>query len=409
MATAAKFTSFIRRFRSESGAPTRVTDLKTGSETIPVFCNEFWTSRQRQGSSIHEISYRACFKPQLPRFFIEGLTRPGDVVYDPFSGRGTTVIEAGLLGRKVIANDINPLSAILSAPRFFVPNLAIIKQRLASIPINPNAKADFDLSMFYHQRTEAEIVSLRNYLLGREATVCADATDRWIRMVATTRLSGHSPGFFSVYTLPPNQATSPNRQQIINQRRNQLPDYRAVEPRIIRKSTALIRSLNPADISFLAQAGSSASFICCDASHTPAIGDNSVNLVVTSPPFLNVVQYARDNWLRCWFNGLDPKEIDKRITGPSALPEWRRAMAQVFCELYRVTAPKGWVVFEVGEVKKGRLCLDEEVVPLGRQAGFRCAGVLINAQKFTKTANIWGVRNNACGTNTNRIALFIKE
>jgi DNA modification methylase len=59
------------------------------------YTNEFWTSRQRQASSIHEISYRACFKPQLPRFFIILLTKKGDIVYDPFSGRGTTVIEAG--------------------------------------------------------------------------------------------------------------------------------------------------------------------------------------------------------------------------------------------------------------------------------------------------------------------------
>ena len=75
------------------------------------------------GLSIHEISYRACFKPQLPRFFIERLTRAGDVVYDPFSGRGTTVIEAGLLGRQVIANDANPLSRIMTEPRFFPPTL----------------------------------------------------------------------------------------------------------------------------------------------------------------------------------------------------------------------------------------------------------------------------------------------
>ena len=94
-----------------------------GPATIPKFTNEFWTSRQRQASSIHEISYRACFKPQLPRFFINLLTRKGDIVYDPFSGRGTTVIEAGLSGRNVIANDANPLSRIMTEPRFFAPIL----------------------------------------------------------------------------------------------------------------------------------------------------------------------------------------------------------------------------------------------------------------------------------------------
>lgn len=56
---------------------------------IRYLINEFWTSGQRQAHSIHEVSYRACFKPQLPEFFIKRLTKPGDAVYDPFMGRGT--------------------------------------------------------------------------------------------------------------------------------------------------------------------------------------------------------------------------------------------------------------------------------------------------------------------------------
>ena len=54
---------------------------------IPYFVNEFWTAAQRRAHSLHEISYRACFKPQLPEFFIARLTAPGDAVHDPFMGR----------------------------------------------------------------------------------------------------------------------------------------------------------------------------------------------------------------------------------------------------------------------------------------------------------------------------------
>jgi hypothetical protein len=67
---------------------------------VPVYEEELWTSRQRQASPIHEISYRACFKPQLPRFFIDRLTAAGDVVHDPFMGRGTTPLEAAIAGRR---------------------------------------------------------------------------------------------------------------------------------------------------------------------------------------------------------------------------------------------------------------------------------------------------------------------
>lgn len=72
----------------EFGEKTLVEELALPDcPAVPVFTNEFWTAGQRQAHSLHEVSYRACFKPQLPRFFIQRLTTEGDVVYDPFMGR----------------------------------------------------------------------------------------------------------------------------------------------------------------------------------------------------------------------------------------------------------------------------------------------------------------------------------
>ncbi len=379
------------------------------SGRIPFFINEFWTAKQRQASSIHEISYRACFKAQLPRFFINLLTEPGDLVYDPFSGRGTTLIEAALLGRKVIANDVNPLSAILARPRLGVPKIDDIKFRLAELDFARGLKADLDLSMFYHPVTEAEIIALRNYLRQRKAENAEDDLDRWLRMVATNRLTGHSSGFFSVYTLPPNQAVSPERQKKINLKRNQSPDYRNVKEIIVRKTASLVKHLKREEMGNLKKAAQTAVFLEHDAAATPEIKSNSVNLTVTSPPFLDIVQYSKDNWLRCWFNGLDSAAIEKRLTMAKTVEAWSEAMGRVFLELFRITVPGGWVVFEVGEVRKGKIKLEEYVIDLGGKAGFSCAGVLINRQSFTKTANIWGVNNNSQGTNTNRIVLFQKN
>ena len=97
---------------------------------IPFLWNEFWTARQRQSHRIHEISYRACFKAQLPEFFINRLTRQGDTVYDPFMGRGTTPVQAALMGRDALGVDINPLSIALTEPRLIPQNLSSIKIRL---------------------------------------------------------------------------------------------------------------------------------------------------------------------------------------------------------------------------------------------------------------------------------------
>ena len=124
---------------------------------------EFWTNKQRQGSSIHEISYRACFKSQLPKYFIEKFTNEGDIVYDPFGGRGTTAIEAALLGRNFITNDINPLSTLFVTGRLNPPSLDQIEEGLFT-RIKKNTKIDnIDLSMFFEKNTFQEINDLRNY------------------------------------------------------------------------------------------------------------------------------------------------------------------------------------------------------------------------------------------------------
>ncbi len=364
----------LEDFTSHDGQRTLVEKTVVGPFTANKYTNDIWTARQRQASSIHEISYRACFKPQLPRFFIQSLSCPGDSVYDPFSGRGTTVIEAGICGRRIIANDINPLSTLLALPRFFPPTLEDVSERLAMIP-RDGERADIDLSMFYHPDTEREIVALREYLHQRKAQGREDAPDRWIAMVATNRLTGHSNGFFSVYTLPPNQAVSPESQNRINRKRHQEPAYRDTHTLILRKTKSLLSSLTPLEKSNLSEAGKTAQFLCRDARSTPGIPDASVQLTVTSPPFLDIVQYRSDNWLRCWFNGLDGNAIGTSITMSRTVEHWETVMRAVFTELFRITRTGGFVAFEVGEVRKKTVRLDEHVVPLGAAAGFSCVGI----------------------------------
>jgi len=382
--------------------------LDNGIE-LPKFANEFWTAKQRQANSIHEVSYRACFKPQLPRFFIELLTKPDDFVYDPFTGRGTTIIEAALLGRNVILNDINPLSKILCYSRLFIPNLSELKNRLVEIPILENLKSDIDLSMFYHPQTESEIVALKNYLQHKKEKNTEDELDRWIRMVATNRLTGHSKGFFSVFTLPPNQATSQKSQKKINEKRNQKPEYRDTKKIIFHKSKQLISGVLSHEKYNLRKAAMGGQFLDKDARETNEIENNSVQLTVTSPPFLDIVQYADDNWLRCWFNSIDVKEVSKKITMSKRIEDWCKIMNDVFKQLYRITKTGGFVAFEVGEVRNGKIKLDDYILKIGLEQGFVCQGIMINEQQFTKTANIWGVSNNKKGTNTNRIVIFQKK
>lgn len=58
--------------------------------------------------------YPARFIPQIPATLIRALTRPGEVIYDPFVGCGTTCVEANIAGRKALGNDVNALAALIA-------------------------------------------------------------------------------------------------------------------------------------------------------------------------------------------------------------------------------------------------------------------------------------------------------
>jgi hypothetical protein len=122
-----------------------------------------------------------------------------------------------------------------------------------------------------------------------------------------------------------------------------------------------------------------------------------------------VVAYTKDNWLRGWFNNLNTEAIGRNLTMAKTVEIWSDAMLGVMRELFRVTKDGGVVAFEVGEVRNGKVKLEDAVLEVGLGAGFRCDAVMINQQTFTKTSNIWGVSNNEKGTNTNRITLLVKK
>lgn len=393
-AAASSFVDEVRRFEA-FGTATR--EETVGG--IPYLVNEYWTAGQRQAHSIHEVSYRACFKPQLPEFFIARLTEAGEGVHDPFMGRGTTPVQAALMGREPSGSDVNPLSVLLTRPRLRAPGLEDVVAALAEVPWSRAAEVREDLLAFYHPETLRELTVLRDWLLERAPLSMShpDPALDWIRMVALNRLTGHSAGFFSVYTLPPNQAVGVGAQIKINAKRGQVPPRRHVAQLILKKTRALLADGAPAahDQPVLATAS---------AEHAPAIPDASAALVVTSPPFLDVVQYGDDNWLRCWFAGIDMNSVV--IAMHKREVAWAGMVRDVLREQARILRPGGHVAFEVGEVRGGRVLLERLVWEVAEGLPFDRLAVMVNAQEFTKTANCWGVSNNKSGTNSNRIVLL---
>jgi hypothetical protein len=285
------------------------------------------------------------------------------------------------------------------------PALADVEDRLRRLALTTAREVPSDLLTFYHPETLVAICAVREYLLDRDADRRVDDIDEWIRMVTLNRLTGHSPGFLSVYTLPPNQATSVRAQQKINAKRKQTPPLRDFRATVLRKSASLLSDVDSKVRAQLHNARRRARFhvgSCTDQFWDAA----SIQLIVTSPPFLNVVDYASDNWLRCWFCGIAADSVP--IAMHASVEQWKRFIEAAFHQFFRLLRPGGIVAFEVGEVRHGSVRLEEAVIPCGVAAGLAPLAVVVNEQTFTKTANIWGVRNNTKGTNTNRIVVLQK-
>ena len=371
----------------------------------PVQAGEFWTSGQRRAHSLHEISYRGCFKPQLAGFFIQKFTKPGDFVCDPFMGRGTTPLEAALLGRIAVGIDANPIGEMLVQPRLNPPKKCEIEKRLKAIQWNTPSPLREDLLVFYHRQTLEKITAVQDYLFARQSRGERDAVDAWIRLVAMNRLSGHSAGFFSVRTMPPNQAVPIARQIAINARNHQLPPYRDVAELILKKSHALLRDLALDQRNALANLAKEHRIGTGLAERLDHLESESIHLIVTSPPFLNVVNYRQDNWLRCWFAGVDPNKIPKLT---SSVGQWTENISLAIREMLRILKPRGHIAIEVGEIKRGRIKMEDLIVDAGSRCGISPKEIYLNEQNFTKTSHCWGIENNKSGTNTNRIVVFQK-
>lgn len=146
---------------------------------------------RRWGHPLHSIaSYMAMFPPAMPHVFIRWLTAPGDAVYDPFSGRGTTPLEACLQGRTGMGSDANPLAALLTKAKVDVPSKRSITSRLTQLR---ECASDDDTSdvpehirNLFAPRTLARLQWLRHELDDRRSV------DRFLLTVLAGALHGNA-------------------------------------------------------------------------------------------------------------------------------------------------------------------------------------------------------------------------
>ena len=343
-----------------------------------------------EAHSLHyAVSYREAFDPNLPAFFIERYSRRGEVVLDPFCGSGTTALESALRGRIAVASDRDPLAIAVARAKLSPADITEVTLALQRV----NLRRPIDLkffkeyfSPFFEIETFRELVNLRSFLHNSD-----DRIAQFIQMIALSLIHGHSAGFFSVYTFP-QISLLPREQDALNVKRRQMPDYRAIVPRILRRTASILRDGAPSSlrgVGLVSAADSPRPFrkhtvMAADACSLDAIPSGSIDLIISAPPLPVTEARPAEQWLRRWFLGAQPHDAleGTGIAGSETTSEqgWSEFINGVLLEAARVTRPKGRVVFDLPEPRRrvGRrpfvdLVLDE--LPKGLQRYWEPDGI----------------------------------
>lgn len=322
---------------------------------------EFWSSDKTNFHSLHStISLGDSFGPEVPNFFIRQYSQPGQVVMDPFVGRGTTALEACLLGRIVCASDINPLSVKISKALLHPAELTEVTLELQKINFQrPIDLAEYNKSFkpFYDHQTYREIVNLKRYIQETASPVA-----NFLELIALSILHGHSAGFLSVYTFPQISVSSAYQQEL-NNKRLQAPEYRSAAPRILRKTALVLRDTG---FNQLGKSAAQSQCVLADARNLGSFRSASVDLVMSEPPLPGEDARLQDQWLKLWFVGVSQSSLEAAAFNDKSLESWLDFMNQVLLECARVMKPRARLVFDLREVEVGgrKVLPDEELANL---------------------------------------------
>ncbi len=285
--------------------------------------NVDWSRRTNKFfSRLHSISsYLAMFCPALPKYFIDKYSQPNDLVMDSFSGRGTTALVCREANRRFIGTDLNPYAFVLT--RFKISSNLKLKKILNRVDcLEQEFKTNYtqfseitylnqysDLLPYYSPSVLYQLIFLRD-TLGKKWQTLNDV-DNAILAIALGLMHGQTRKdnttiYFSV-SMPNTISMSPNYVRKYVDRHNlQHPNvniFTNIKTRMIKKYDEAILSSN-----------FSGTILFDDATkNNRKIKDNSVSLVITSPPYLSIVDYRLSNWLKLWLLGFEKKSLNDDI------------------------------------------------------------------------------------------------
>ena len=297
-----------------------------------VICD--WAgSAQNDESTLHQLSpYIGKLKSSIAASLVSQFTNSGDLVYDPFSGSGTVALEAWAAGRPVIANDLSPYAYVLTRAKLYPPRT--LRGALRCIEDADREaiqlRDDVDLRKvphwvrdFFHPETLRETIAWTKVLRRRSS---------WFLLASLLGILHHQrPGFLSF----PSSHTVPylRVKKFPRYRFPKLYEYRSLRDRLEAKVIRAFRRMPHLDFG-----------VCRSCFRKDAVTlavPESVDAIITSPPYMRLLDYGRDNRLRLWFLGAhDWRSLD-RVVSPRqdaflelmrrCLTKWRTVLKPNHC------------------------------------------------------------------------------
>ena len=404
-----------------------------------------WKDQQRLwGHSFHPMcSYLASFPAALAHAFVGRYSRRGDVVLDPFSGRGTTPLQACAEGRIGVGNDLNPFAHLLTAAKVEPASPAETRTRLAALRLgwassvgdwlalaeavlaDPGASTARvpaagsgpagatvepvppEVAVAFHPRTLGQLLFVRSSLH------LDDRTDRFLAAAVTGILHGKSASYLSEL-MPNTFSMAPRYVRDFAARTAFASPERDVFDGLERKLARLHRDPLPATpgVALLGDARDLAGR-ARGALRERGLPERA-RLVVTSPPYLRVVKYGYYNWLRTWFLGEDARAIDAALDDAHHREPYLAFLRDVLADLRTILADDAVVVLVVGDVEydrgrpiRGAVGLAERVWEAAAEPeGYRLAGIALDdVAAHRKMTKLWGAEAGRA-TKTDRILVL---
>jgi hypothetical protein len=397
------------------------------------------------GHSLHPMcSYLASFPASLAHAFIARYTRPGDVVLDPFSGRGTAPLQAVAEGRIGVGNDLNPLAQVLTAAKLAPATPAESRTRLAQLRLAWNAESPAwtalasrirehpghpaarvpaagsgdgpdtrteavpdEMGLAFATRTLAQVLLLRSHLRGN------DRTDRFLLGALAGILHGKTPAYLST-VMPNTFSMAPRYVRTFVAKTGYEPPERDAFDSLTAKLDRLYRQPLPTTDGIALRGDARTAGARARAALRAHGLPDRARLVVTSPPYLRVLKYGYYNWMRTWLLGFDAAAIDAELDAAHRSEPYLQFLREVLADLRPAMTDDGIAVIVIGDVEMDRGKPSSEGIGLAERAweeaampaGFRLAGLVRDEVAANrKMTRLWGDQAGRA-TKTDRILIL---